>query len=103
MPTKKEKKNAELFLNEISGTLTLFSLVEAIREGEEWTKKKMADELNVSPTYYSDFISGNKPVSPQKAASWASHLGYDKLQFVELAIQDQLERYNLPYKVKLFA
>ncbi len=63
----------------------------------------MAEELAVSASYYSDFIGGKKPVSPQKAAQWAEHLGFDPKQFVELSLQDQLERNDLPYKVLLQA
>lgn len=98
-----KKTSAEIFLEKLVGPLTLYGLVEAIREGEGWTKKDMAEELGVSPTYYSDFVAGKKPVSPQKAKVWAEYLGYDPIQFVELAIQDQLERNNLPYKVQLQA
>jgi transcriptional regulator with XRE-family HTH domain len=103
MTTKTKKTSAETYLENLLGPLSLASLVEAIREGEEWTKKHMAEELGVSATYYSDFVAGKKPVSPQKAALWAEQLGYDPMQFVELAIQDQLERSNLPYKVQLLA
>ena len=66
-------------------------------------KKEMAETLGVSPTYYSDFVAGKKPVSPQKASGWAEVLGYDNKQFVELALQDQLKRVELPFKVKLLA
>jgi transcriptional regulator with XRE-family HTH domain len=103
MTTRSKKISAESFLEDLVGPLTLQSLVDAIREGEDWTKKKMSEELGVSATYYSDFVAGNKPVSPQKAAQWADALGYDPLQFVQLALQDQLKRYNLPFKVSLLA
>ena len=103
MTTKSKKSSAEKFLENLVGPLALATLIESIREGEEWTKKQMAKELGVSATYYSDFVAGKKPVSPQKAARWAEHLGYDSMQFVELAIQDQLERNNLPFKVQLLA
>ena len=103
MTTKRNNSSAENYLENLAGPLTLVSLIESIREGEAWTKRKMSEMLAVSPTYYSDFIGGNKPVSPQKAAEWADNLGYDSMQFVELAIQDLLERNNIPYKVKLMA
>ena len=106
MTTNKKKNaptSAEKALEKLVGPLALFSVLEAIREGEQWTKKQMAEELGVSATYYSDFVAGKKPVSPQKAAVWAEQLGYDPRQFVELAIQDHLTRNNLPYKVQLQA
>ena len=100
---KKKKSQAEKFLEGLVGQLTLPDLVDSIRKGEGWTKKEMAEELGVSATYYSDFVAGKKPVSPQKAADWAETLGYDALQFVELALQDQLKRNNLPFTVQLQA
>ena len=103
MNIRNKKSQAEKSLESLVGHLTLQGLIESIREGEEWPKKEMAYLLGVSPTYYSDFVAGKKPVSPQKAAKWASLLGYDPLQFVELAIQDQLERNDLPFKVQLRA
>ena len=87
----------------LPGPLTLAALVDSIRIGEEWTKREMSERLKVSPSYYSDFIAGKKPLSTQKAALWADILGYDRVQFIELAIQDQLERNKLNYKVQLMA
>lgn len=101
MNTKNKKSSAKKFLESLVGPLTLCKFVESIREGEEWTKKEMAEHLGISATYYSDFIVGKKPVSPQKAAEWAKSLGYDQQQFVRLALVDQLERFELPYDVEL--
>jgi transcriptional regulator with XRE-family HTH domain len=96
-----KKSSAKKFLESLAGPLTLSSFVESIREGEEWTKKDMAETLGVSSTYYSDFVAGKKPVSPQKAAEWAKLLGYDEHQFVKLALEDLLERFGLDYEVEL--
>jgi transcriptional regulator with XRE-family HTH domain len=96
-----KKSPARKFLESHVGPLTLYKFLESIREGEEWSKKEMAETLGVSATYYSDFIAGNKPVSPQKAAEWARFLGYDEQQFIKLAIEAQLERFDLPYEVEL--
>ena len=103
MTTKNRKSSAKKFLESLAGQLTLFKFVESIREGEEWSKKEMSEKLRVSATYYSDFIAGKKPVSPQKAAEWARLLGYDRRQFIKLALRDQLDRFDLPYEVELRA
>lgn len=103
MTIRNTKTQAEEVLESLVGPLTLQNFIESIREGEEWSKKEMAEALGVSPTYYSDLVAGKKPVSPQKAAKWAELLGYDALQFVELALQDQLKRNHLPFKVQLRA
>ena len=77
------------FLDQVVGQLTLPKLVDAIREGEEYSKAEMATELGVSPSYYSDFLKGEKIPSISKAAEWADTL-YHQAQFVELAINDKL-------------
>lgn len=104
MTTRKKEKSATIkYLESISGgPLTLQKLVEAIRLGEEWTKREMAETIGVSPTYYSDFVAGKKPVSAQKAASWAKKLGYSESQFIKYAIDDQLKRQKLSkYEVEI--
>jgi len=103
MTTNKTSKrsSAENFLEGLVGSLTLYGLLDAIREGEEWSKKQMAETLGVSASYYSDLVAGKKPVSAKKAAEWARLLSYDESQFVRLALQDQLRRSNLNYRIEL--
>lgn len=88
------------FLDQVVGQLTLPKLVDAIREGEEYSKAEMAAELEVSPSYYSDFLKGEKIPSISKAAEWAEILGYHQAQFVELAINDKLRSLGMQLEVK---
>ena len=66
MSTKSKKKSKTVaFLESITGgPLTLGKFIDAIREGEEWTKVEMAAMLGVSKSYYSDLIADRKSVSP---------------------------------------
>ena len=88
------------FLKQIVGDLTLAKLIEAIREGEEWTKRDMAKKLGVLPSYYSDFLKGNKVPSIKRASDWADTLQYSKNHFVELAINDKLMSLGFDFKVR---
>ena len=103
MSTKSKKKSKTVeFLESITGgPLTLGNFIDAIREGEEWTKVEMASMLGVSKSYYSDLIADRKSVSPQKAAEWAETLGYSPEQFIQLALEGQLRKHDFHYKVAL--
>ncbi|WP_268808745.1 helix-turn-helix domain-containing protein [Pseudobacteriovorax antillogorgiicola] len=81
--------------------LTLGSFLRSIREGEEMTMVDFASELGISRSHLNDIEKGNKAVSPQKAVEYAQILGYSEQQFVRLALQDLLDRYELPYSVEL--
>lgn len=96
------KSKAMKALEAISGgPLTLGELIWSIREGEEMSMTSFAAELGISRSHLNDVEKGNKPVSPQKAAEYASILGYSEQQFVRLALQDLLDRYELPYSVEV--
>jgi len=101
MTTSKQKSAAVEFLERASGgPLTLGGLLRAIREGEEWSLAEMAERLGVSRGYVSNLEHG-KPVSPESAARYAKILGYGQSQFVRLALQDQLRRAGLGYRIEL--
>ena len=88
------------FLRQVVGEITFPKLVDAIREGEEMEKGEMAETLGVSPSYYSDFLRGDKIPSIKKAAEWAEILGYSQARFVELAINDKLRELGLDFEIK---
>lgn len=88
------------FLKQVVGEMTLPKLIDAIREGEEWSKGEMSKRLCVLNSYYSDFLKGDKIPSIKKAAEWANTLGYSQSHFVELAINDKLRNLGLNFKVK---
>ena len=96
------KSKAMKFLENLTGgPLTLGGLIWSIREGEEMSMTSFAELLGISRSHLNDIEKGNKAVSPQKAVEYAKILGYSELQFVRFALQDLLNRYDLPYSVEL--
>lgn len=111
MPTKKrisrrrrDRSNAMALLEKLSGgPLTLAKLLRSIREGEGMTQEEFAETLGISKQHLSHIENGRKVVSPERAARWASLLGYAESQFVRLALQDELHRAGLRYTVTVDA
>mgnify|MGYP003683693415 CR=1 FL=1 len=81
--------------------ITLGSFLWSIRKGEDMSMAEFARELGISRSHLNDIEKGNKAVSPQKAVEYAQTLGYSEQQFVRLALQDLLNRYEIPYSVEL--
>lgn len=101
---KRGKSEAMAFLEKLSGgALTLATLLRSIREGEEMTQAEFAETLGISKQHLSHIENGRKVVSPERAARWASLLGYAEPQFVRLALQDELRRAGLRYTVTVDA
>lgn len=95
---------AMTFLEELSGgPLTLAKLLRSIREGEALTQAAFAETLGISKQHLSHIENGRKSVSPERAARWASLLGYAESQFLRLALQDELQRAGLRYTVTVDA
>lgn len=97
---KRRPSGAMSALKKLSGgPLTLAQLIRAIREGEAMTQAAFADTLGISKQHLSHIENGRKSVSPERAARWASLLGYAESQFLRLALQDELQRAGLRYTV----
>ena len=101
---KRGRSDAMAFLEKLSGgQLTLAKLIRSIREGEEMTQAEFAETLGISKQHLSHIENDRKVVSPERAARWASLLGYAESQFVRLALQDELHRAGLRYTVTVDA
>ncbi|MBI3448144.1 MAG: helix-turn-helix transcriptional regulator [Acidobacteria bacterium] len=101
---KRGKSDAMTFLEKLSGgPLTLAALLRSIRQGEAKTQAEFAETLGISKQHLSHIENGRKVVSPERAARWASLLGYAESQFVRLALQDELHRAGLRYTVTVGA
>ncbi len=83
--------------------LTLANLLWAIREGEEMSQKEFAKLLGVSNQYLCDVEHHRRLVSAKTAADFAHKLGYSPLQFIKLALQDELKKYGLHFEVDIKA
>lgn len=75
----------------------------SIREGEEMSQKAFSQLLGISSQYLCDIENGRRIVSPKSAAEFAQKLGYSPLQFVKLALQDELNKYGLRFEVDIKA
>ena len=99
--TKKTgKSNAMRFLDDLIGEpLTLGSLLETIRETDEYSFATMAKKLGVARGHVCDVEKGRRGLSPERAVKWARALGYPEAQFVRLALQNALDRAHIKLEV----
>lgn len=106
MSTKRRRKKspARAFLEGLNeGPLTLGQLLVSIREGEGMTQRAFAKQLDVPVSHLCDVEKGRKGVSPERAARWARAVGHAEVQFVRLALQDQLREAGLDMTVRIDA
>ena len=103
--TTKQRKSATLqFLERrAGGLLTLGSLLEAIRLGDEISQAAFARKLGISRSHLCDIEHGRKSVSLPRALKFAKTLGYPQDQFVRLALQAMVEEAGLNMHVKIDA
>jgi DNA-binding transcriptional regulator YiaG len=73
------------------GPLTFGDMIWSIRAGEEMSLAEFAKPLGVSRQQLHDIEKGRRAVSAARAAEWATMLGYHPGQFVQLALQAQLD------------
>ncbi len=100
--TIKKKSDAVKFLEKIAGgPLTIASLLESIRMSDDVSQSAFAKKLKISKSHLCDIEKGRKFLSVSRAAEFADILGYSKEQFVRLALQDEVSRSGLKFKVKL--
>lgn len=105
MATKKKntKSDALAFLERIAGPLTFGSALRSIRLGDELSLEAFASRLGVSRTFLCDVEQGRRRVSIARAAEWGRLLGYGEAQFVELALQAELDAANIRLRVSVAA
>ena len=89
-------------LEKITGaSLTLGSLIQAIRQADEVTQAEFGKTLGISKQQLSDIENNRKIVSPKLAAAYAEKLGYSADQFVRLALQQSIDRAGLNLVVEI--
>jgi transcriptional regulator with XRE-family HTH domain len=97
-----KKSDAMKFLEGvIGGPLTFGMLIRSIRQGEEESLETFASKLGVSRQNLSDIEQNRRNVSVERAANWATKLGYSSKQFVELALQAQLDAAGIDMRASL--
>ncbi len=89
-------------LESITGKkMTLGNLLWSIRECDEMSQADFAKMLKVSRQYLCDVERGRRVVSTKAAAEFAKRLGHSPLQFVRLAIQDELDKNGFHFEVEI--
>ncbi len=105
MNTKHKVSTSEKSISFLEGLtqrkMTVGNLLWSIRECEEMSQAVFASMLGVSRQYLCDIEHGRRIVSPKSAADFATKLGYSAMQFVRLAVQDELNKYGLNYDIHL--
>ena len=81
--------------------MTLGNLLWSIRECEEMSQVEFAKLLRVSRQYLCDVENESTIVSTKAAAAFANKLGYSPLQFIRLAIQDELNKNGFHLDVEI--
>jgi plasmid maintenance system antidote protein VapI len=76
-------------------------MMESFRRCEELSQAAMARKLLIPRQHLCDIEKGRRPVSADRAATFARRLGYSEHQFVAVALQDQLRSAGLDMKVKI--
>ena len=84
-----------------NGPLTFGGALAAIREREGLTQVELGNEMEISRSHLCDIEKGRKLVSPSLAAKYAKVLQHSERQFVRLALQDQIQKAGLMYRVQV--
>ena len=99
--TPKSDKSMEFLENITNKKMTLGNLLWSIRECEEMSQVEFAKMLRVSRQYLCDVERGRRIVSTKAAADFAAKLGHSPIQFIRLAIQDELNKNGFHLDVEI--
>ncbi len=101
---KQKKSEAMRFLERISGgPLTLAEVLKTLRDSEDMTQQEFAKAMGISKQNLCDIEKGRKFVSASRAAIFAKKLGYPPTFFIQLALQEELDRAGVRLKVTVGA
>ena len=104
MITSKKKSSAMKFLDKTIGSPISFGgTLEAIRLADHLSQTVFAKKIKISQAHLSQLEKGTKLVSPERARKFARILGYSEITFIELSLQDQLEKTGIKLKIHLEA
>ena len=105
MTTKRNNSiRADEFLEALTGgPLSLAQALLAIRQAEGWSQAEMGQRLGLGRAHVCDIEKGRRLVSPGRAARFARILKHSEIQFVRLALQDQLRQSGIEMTVSVNA
>lgn len=90
------------FLESLTGKkVTMGNLLWSIRESEAFTQVEFSKRLGISRQYLCDLEHNRRIVSVKTAADFASKLGYSAKHFIQIAIQDELNKYGFDFDIQL--
>ncbi|MDX2346687.1 MAG: helix-turn-helix transcriptional regulator [Legionella sp.] len=90
------------FLENLTGKkVTIGHLLWSIRESEAMTQVEFAKKLAVSRQYLCDLEHNRRIVSAKAASDFASRLGYSPIHFIQIAMQDELNKYGFNLEVQI--
>jgi len=99
--TPKSDKSLQ-FLESLTGKkMTLGNLLWSLRECEEMSQIEFAKKLDISRQYLCDVERGRRIIGTKTAALFANKLGYSPVQFIRLAIQDDLNKNGFHFDVEI--
>jgi DNA-binding XRE family transcriptional regulator len=81
--------------------LTLGKLIWSIRECQEMSQVDFAKKLGISKQHLCAIEHGRKGISPRLAAIYAKKLGYLPQQFIQLALQDIVDREGFKITIEI--
>jgi transcriptional regulator with XRE-family HTH domain len=106
---KSMKKDEELLdateaLEKLTGgPLTFAKALLSVRTSDGVTQAELATLAGVTKATICDLEKGRRIPSVELASKYAKILGYSESQFVRLALQDQIRKAGMEYKVRLEA
>ena len=83
------------------GCLTFGNALSSYRTGKEKSQRAFADLLSISPQSLCDIEKERRVPSPGRAAKIARQLGEPESFWVQLALQDMLQKENLNLVVSI--
>jgi len=81
--------------------ITIGNLLWSIRECEELTQIAFSKILGISRQYLCDIEHNRRTISPKTAIDFATKLGCSPTQFIQVAIQDEINKYGLNFDVQI--
>lgn len=96
-----DKNYGLLELQKDYGKLTFAEALESYRRGEGWSQTEFAARLRISTSSLCDLEKGRRIPSPKRATYIAKKLKEPIAFWVQLALQDALEREKIKLKVSV--
>lgn len=103
MDTRHRSPSRQFLQRLRGGPLTFGRMIESLRICDEIPQAELARKMGISRAQLCDIEKGRRPVSPERAAKFATVMGYSVSQFVSVALEDQLRKAGLKLRIDLKA